>query len=107
MGAGKTTLVHALCRAVGVRDAMGSPTFSLVNRYETPDGREILHLDLYRLADADEAREAGIEEDLYSGVICFVEWPTRAPELFPEGSTDLWMEVLPDGRRRLCITDHR
>lgn len=105
MGAGKTTLVHAICRAMGVKDVMSSPTYSLVNRYLSIDGREILHMDLYRLADAEEAMEAGIGEDLDSGAICFVEWPSRAPELLPEAVTDLHLDVLEDGRRRLIVRD--
>ena len=105
MGAGKTTLVHAICRAMGVKDAMSSPTYSLVNRYASGDGREILHMDLYRLADAEEALEAGIGEDLDSGAVCFVEWPSRAPELLPDAVTDLQLDVLEDGRRRLLVRD--
>lgn len=105
MGAGKTTLVHAICRAMGVREAMSSPTYSLVNRYAALDGREILHMDLYRLADAEEALEAGIGEDLESGSVCFVEWPSRAPELLPDDTTELQLDVLADGRRRLLVRD--
>ena len=105
MGAGKTTLVHAICRAMGVKDAMSSPTYSLVNRYASGVGREILHMDLYRLADAEEALEAGIGEDLDSGAVCFVEWPSRAPELLPDAVTDLQLDVLEDGRRRLLVRD--
>jgi tRNA threonylcarbamoyladenosine biosynthesis protein TsaE len=105
MGAGKTTLVHAVCRAMGVKEAMSSPTYSLVNHYEAPGLGPVLHMDLYRLADAEEGRDAGIEEDLHSGAFCFVEWPLRAPELLPDNVTDLRLEVLEDGRRRLVAGD--
>jgi tRNA threonylcarbamoyladenosine biosynthesis protein TsaE len=105
MGAGKTTLVHAICRAMGVEDAMSSPTYSLVNRYKAPGLGEILHMDLYRLSDMEEALDAGIGEDLDSGSVCFVEWPSRAAELFPDGVTDLYLDVLEDGRRRLRVRD--
>lgn len=105
MGAGKTTMVHAICRAMGVREVMSSPTYSLVNRYAALDGREILHMDLYRLADAEEALEAGIGEDLESGSVCFVEWPSKAPELLPDDTTELQLDVLADGRRRLLVRD--
>ncbi len=105
MGAGKTTLVHAICRAMGVKDVMSSPTYSLVNRYEGAEAGEILHMDLYRLADAGEALEAGIGEDLDSGAICFVEWPSRASELLPDAVTDLYLDVLEDGSRRLRACD--
>jgi len=76
-----------------------------VNRYAALDGREILHMDLYRLADAEEALEAGIGEDLESGSVCFVEWPSRAPELLPDDTTELQLDVLADGRRRLLVRD--
>jgi tRNA threonylcarbamoyladenosine biosynthesis protein TsaE len=105
MGAGKTTLVHAICRALGVKDVMSSPTYSLVNRYATETSEEILHMDLYRLADVEEALDAGIGEDLDSGAVCFVEWPSRAPELMPDAVTDLQLDVLEDGRRRLVACD--
>src|SRR5687768_2373124 len=76
MGSGKTTFIHALCDVKNVKDAVGSPTFSIINEYSydcegTP--RLILHLDLYRIASDDEARQAGVEDALYSGNICFVE----------------------------------
>jgi tRNA threonylcarbamoyladenosine biosynthesis protein TsaE len=105
MGAGKTTLVHAICRALGVKDVMSSPTYSLVNRYESADCGEILHMDLYRLADVEEALEAGIGEDLDSGAVCFVEWPSRASELMSDTVTDLYLDVLEDGSRRLRACD--
>jgi tRNA threonylcarbamoyladenosine biosynthesis protein TsaE len=105
MGAGKTTLVHAICRALGVKDVMGSPTYSLVNRYDSADCGQILHMDLYRLADVEEALEAGIGEDLDSGAVCFVEWPSRAPELLPDGVTDLYLDVMEDGSRKLRASD--
>lgn len=105
MGAGKTTLVHAICRAMGVSDSMSSPTYALVNHYDAPGIGPILHMDLYRLTDADEGRDAGIEDDLHSGAICFVEWPERAPELLPEATTEVSIEVMADGRRRLVACD--
>jgi tRNA threonylcarbamoyladenosine biosynthesis protein TsaE len=105
MGAGKTTLVQAVCRAMGVKDAMSSPTYALVNHYEAPGFGPVLHMDLYRLADAEEGRDAGIEEQLHSGAFCFVEWPLRAPELLPDDAAYLRLEVLEDGRRRLVASD--
>ena len=105
MGAGKTTLVHAICRAMGVKEVMSSPTYSLVNRYAADTGAEILHMDLYRLADAGEALDAGIGEDLESGAVCFVEWPSRSPELLPDDTTTLQLDVLADGRRHLFVRD--
>jgi tRNA threonylcarbamoyladenosine biosynthesis protein TsaE len=105
MGAGKTTFIHALCQAKGVEDPVGSPTFSLVNEYRTGSGKEeiIYHMDLYRLADEAEALQAGIEEYLYSGATCFVEWPEKAPGLFPAETVHVFMEVLDTLKRRVKI----
>ena len=105
MGAGKTTLIRQLCKAAGVSDAVSSPTFSLVNEYRMGAGRSgtIYHIDLYRLRDAEEAFHAGVEDCLYSGAYCLVEWPERAPSLFPADTVHLHLEALPDGRRRLTM----
>ena len=82
MGAGKTTLVHALCDALGVLDAVGSPTFSIINEYAFTGG-VVFHIDCYRLRDEQEAMDAGVEDALYSGTWCFVEWPENIPEILP------------------------
>lgn len=99
MGAGKTTFIHGLCEAKGVTDTVGSPTFSIINEYRYPGGR-IFHIDLYRLKDEEEAIRAGVEDVLYSGDICLVEWPERAPEIFPPDTVQIRLEVLdPDTRK--------
>lgn len=90
MGAGKTTFVHALCDLKGVRDTVGSPTFSIINEYRYADGK-IFHIDLYRLKDEEEALRAGVEDVLYSGELCLVEWPDRAPGIFPPGT--IWSRI--------------
>ena len=95
MGTGKTTFIAALCRAVGVQSQPSSPTFSLVNEYVTLDGASVYHIDLYRIKDQQEARYAGIEEILHSGDMCFVEWPEKAIEIFPENTLHLNMEIRP------------
>jgi tRNA threonylcarbamoyladenosine biosynthesis protein TsaE len=87
MGAGKTTIIEALCKSKGVRDVMGSPTFSIINEYVYPeDGQEklIYHIDLYRLKDEQEIIQAGVEDCIYSNEICFIEWPEKAPHLLDE-----------------------
>ena len=106
MGAGKTTFIHALCDGKGVKDAVGSPTFSLVNEYiyeEKGQQQKLLHIDLYRLKDEEEAIRAGIEDCLYSGNICLVEWPEKAPGIFPEHTLHIYIDVLDAQRRRLRI----
>jgi tRNA threonylcarbamoyladenosine biosynthesis protein TsaE len=100
MGAGKTTFIHALCDSKGVLDTVGSPTFSIINEYKYPGGK-IYHIDLYRLKDEEEALRAGVEDTLYSGEICLVEWPDRAPGIFPPGTVDIWLEVLDPETRRI------
>ena len=104
MGAGKTTLVRHLCLALGVGDRVNSPTFSLVNEYAAADGSAVFHIDLYRLSGEEEALQAGIGEVLSSGGLCLLEWPERAPALLPPDACHLTLEVLPDGRRRLGMT---
>ena len=82
MGAGKTTLVHAICDALGVQDAVGSPTFSIINEYGS-NGGSVFHIDCYRLRNEAEAVNAGVEDCLFSGEWCFVEWPEKIPNLLP------------------------
>jgi tRNA threonylcarbamoyladenosine biosynthesis protein TsaE len=101
MGPGKTTLVHALCGALGVVDMVSSPTFPVINEYRTADGQTVYHIDLYRLKDEEEAVNTGVEDCLYSGHRCFVEWPGRAMELFDDQTLHLVLEALADGRRRI------
>ena len=101
LGAGKTTFITALCSAKEVADSVSSPTFSIINEYRYPKGR-IYHIDLYRLNDDEEARQAGIEEVLFSGDICLVEWPSRAPGIFPDDT--VYIDLLPiDANRRKII----
>lgn len=106
MGAGKTTFIHALCDVRGVKDVVGSPTFSLVNEYVfSVNGKErkIFHIDLYRLKDEEEAIQAGIEDCLYSDHICLVEWPERAPGIFPENTVQVRINIINSTQRKLII----
>ncbi|MBC8153977.1 MAG: tRNA (adenosine(37)-N6)-threonylcarbamoyltransferase complex ATPase subunit type 1 TsaE [Bacteroidetes bacterium] len=83
MGAGKTTLIKALCRGLGVVSMVQSPTFALVNEYTTRAGESVYHFDCYRLRNEAEALDIGIEEYFDSGAHCFVEWPERIESLWP------------------------
>ena len=108
MGAGKTTFIHALCEAKGVTDAVTSPTFSLINEYEyycegTP--RVLFHMDLYRINSIEEAMQAGIQDCLYSGNTCLVEWPEKAPGLFPPGTIHVYLHVINTESRKLTVSD--
>jgi tRNA threonylcarbamoyladenosine biosynthesis protein TsaE len=102
MGAGKTTFIHALCVLKGVTDTVGSPTFSIINEYQYPAGK-IFHIDLYRLKDEEEALRAGVEDVLYSGELCLVEWPDRAPGIFPPGTVNLRMEATDRDIREIIV----
>ncbi len=104
MGVGKTTFIHALCDVKEVSSPVGSPTFSLINQYEFPGGR-IYHIDLFRLNDEQEAIRAGVEDSLYSGDTCLVEWPDKAPGILPENSVHADLEIVEDQIRRLRIRD--
>ncbi|MEX2380080.1 MAG: tRNA (adenosine(37)-N6)-threonylcarbamoyltransferase complex ATPase subunit type 1 TsaE [Vicingaceae bacterium] len=84
MGAGKTTLITAICKILGVEDAISSPTYSLVNEYLDADGQSIYHFDFYRIEDEEEALDMGVEEYFYSGNLCLIEWPEKIEGLLPE-----------------------
>ena len=108
MGAGKTTFIHALCDAKGVKDVVGSPTFSIINEYVYDcDGtkRPLFHMDLYRLNSDEEAQRAGVEDALYSGQLCLVEWPEKAPGIFPGDTVHVYIELLDTQSRRLKIAN--
>ena len=108
MGSGKTTFIHALCKAKNIEDVVGSPTFAIINEYEyscegTP--RLLFHMDLYRLNSEEEAKQAGVQDCLYSGNTCLVEWPDRAPALFPPGTLHVQLELINNDTRKLSIKD--
>ena len=103
MGAGKTTFIKAIARQLGVTSITGSPTFSLVNEYETNDGRTLYHFDLYRLNSEEEAYDMGIDEYFYSGNLCLIEWPEKTPNLIPLDHTSITLKTLADGRRHLVV----
>ena len=100
LGAGKTTLIHALCEARQVSSPVGSPTFSIINEYISPDGK-IFHIDLYRLKDEEEAIRAGVEDCLYSGEICLVEWPERAAGIFSSDTIHLFIDTVDRDTRKI------
>jgi len=84
MGTGKTTLIKELCLQIGVKSAMSSPTFSLINEYETNNDEVVYHFDFYRLEDEQEAFDYGYEDYFFSGNYCFIEWPEKIPNLIPD-----------------------
>ncbi len=104
MGAGKTTLIKALCRALGVVSTVQSPTFSIVNEYTTHEGHSVYHFDCYRLRNEAEALDIGIEEYFDSGAYCFVEWPERIASLWPMTYYQVRISADSDGRRTVETT---
>lgn len=100
MGAGKTTFIKALCNQLGVADTVSSPTFSIVNEYESSQG-SVYHFDFYRLKDQSEAFDLGYEDYLYSGQYCLIEWPEKIPDLIPPRVVKVKLELTDDGKRRL------
>ena len=105
MGAGKTTLIAALCRYRGVRTSISSPTFSIINEYVTEEQTpvRIFHMDLYRLRDEQETESAGVSDLLDSGDYCFVEWPERAPSLFDEHTVHVHILTVSAESRRVQL----
>ena len=103
MGVGKTTLIKALAKELGVMDATSSPTFSLVNEYEAAKNQLVYHFDVYRLNKENEALDLGIDEYLYSGHWCFIEWPEKIPNLIPEEHSVIHLSLTSDGKRHLTL----
>lgn len=103
MGAGKTTLIHAVCDQLGIKDVVSSPTFSIINEYRAASGKKVYHLDLYRLKDEEEAIAAGVEDSLYSGNLCLVEWPEKAPGIFPDDTVHCYLIPCGHNERKLQI----
>ena len=101
MGAGKTTFIKAVCEEMGVNDVITSPTFAIVNEYETADGESIYHFDLYRIKRIDELYDMGYEDYFYSGSTCFIEWPEMAEDLLPDDAVSVSVEEQPDGSRTI------
>lgn len=103
MGVGKTTLIKELSKFLGVTDATSSPTFSLVNEYQANDNQLVYHFDMYRLKSESEALDMGIDEYLYSGNWCFIEWAEKIPNLIPDEHSTIEIKTLMDGRRELTL----
>lgn len=100
MGAGKTTFVKAICEELGVEDVITSPTFAIVNEYQsTKTGGPIYHFDFYRIKKLDEVYDMGYEDYLYSGAPCFLEWPELIEEILPNDAVKVTITEQEDGTR--------
>jgi tRNA threonylcarbamoyladenosine biosynthesis protein TsaE len=103
MGAGKTTLIRAICETLKVKDNVSSPTFSLVNEYETASGETLYHFDFYRIRNLREAADMGCEEYFYSGNYCFIEWPSKIDTLLPEHYLQITIELNSNSQRNIQL----
>jgi tRNA threonylcarbamoyladenosine biosynthesis protein TsaE len=103
MGVGKTTLIKAIAKELGVTNTTSSPTFSLVNEYEAANNQLVYHFDVYRLNKESEALDLGIDEYLYSGQWCFIEWPEKIPNLIPDEHSVINLSLTSDGKRHLTL----
>ena len=102
LGAGKTTFIQQVCKSLGVKDQVTSPSFALVNIYDSSGG-EIYHIDLYRLNDIEEAIDLGIEDYLYSNNYCFIEWPEIIENIAPEVYYEININILEESKRKIVI----
>ena len=103
LGAGKTTFITALCKELKVTETVTSPTYSIIQEYKANDNKIIYHIDLYRLKSNQEAMEAGVEDCFLSNEICMVEWPEKAPDIFPVNTIYSNIEILSSDKRKMII----
>ena len=105
MGAGKTTFINALCKALGVEDdTTNSPSFSIINEYRSDTTAELIyHFDLYRLESLEEAFDIGVEDYFDSGALCFLEWPERIDDILPGDTVKVNIIVNDDDTRTITI----
>lgn len=105
MGAGKTTIIKAVCQELGVSDIISSPTFTLVNEYLTDQNEPVYHIDFYRIKKQEEVYDFGIEEYLSGEFYCMMEWPELIEELLPPETVSIRITVDANDVRTLCISD--
>lgn len=101
MGSGKTTFIKALCETLQVIDYVTSPTFALINEYETSNNRSIYHFDFYRIKTINEVFDFGYEDYFFSGEYCFIEWPELIDPLLPPNTVKVYISELENGKRMI------
>jgi len=104
MGAGKTTIIKAICNYLGAVDIVSSPTFTLVNEYKTADGESMYHMDFYRIRKQEEVFDFGIEEYLTGDSYCFMEWPELIEEILPPETVRVRISIDNNEQRILSIS---
>lgn len=103
MGAGKTTLIKEVVKQLGVEEVTSSPTFSLVNEYQTDKGETIYHFDFYRINSEEEVYDIGIEDYFYSDAWCFIEWGNKVENLLPLELININITIIDDNQRTIQI----
>ena len=103
MGAGKTTFIKAVCEELGVEDVINSPTFAIVNEYVDGNGSPVYHFDFYRIKNMQEVMDMGYEDYVYSGNVCFMEWPELIENLLPDDAVKVVIEEETDGSRTVKL----
>ena len=104
MGVGKTTFITAICKLLGTVDLVSSPTFAIVNEYDTSTGIPVYHFDFYRIKSPIELMDIGFDEYCSSDAYCFIEWPDKASEIIPEDFLTINMEEVDDHKRIISFT---
>ena len=103
LGTGKTTFIDAVCKEIGVAEAVASPTYSVIQEYEASDKKIIYHMDFYRLNSLEEAIDAGVEECIFSGEFCMVEWPSKIANMLPDDTVKSEIFILNENQRKLVV----
>lgn len=103
MGVGKTTLIKEICQQLGILDNISSPTFSLVNEYQTSKEERVFHFDFYRIEEEEEALDMGIEEYFDTNTWCLVEWPENIENLLPLDAAQIHLSILDDEQRNIQL----
>lgn len=106
MGSGKTTFIKSLCKILGVKDEVTSPTFALINEYRTVFNESIYHFDFYRINKKEEVLDFGYEEYFYSDKLCLIEWPEKIEGLLPQNYIEVKIEVIDQQKRELKVIHH-
>ncbi len=103
MGAGKTTFIKSICEQMGVKEAINSPTFAIVNEYEDRNSATIYHFDFYRIKNIAEVYDMGYEEYFEDNAYCFIEWPELIEELLPEETVKVYIDETECGGRIITL----
>ena len=103
MGVGKTTLIKEICKLLKVQDSISSPTFSLVNEYQTSNKDKVFHFDFYRITNDEEALDMGIEEYFYNNDWCLIEWPKNIENLLPLDAVEIHLTILDNLKRNIQL----